>query len=230
MPRAAKRTTAGKATGGAKKAAKKAAAKKSAARRTPAKKTAAGKKAATARKAPARKAATAGKAPARKAPAGKAPARKAPAKKAATARKAPAKKAATARKAPAKKARSAALDKFLEAQRQALIEERSVYTRQAQSLRAEAEKLAEDWEPGDATFDEEGGEGDSLNVERERDLALSAAALAAIEEIDKALGKIDLGTYGICERCEESIPRERLKAVPQAALCVRCKTGGLGRR
>jgi len=182
MPRAAKRTTAGKATGGAKKAAKKAAAKKSAARRTPAKKTAAGKK------------------------------------------------AATARKAPAKKARSAALDKFLEAQRQALIEERSVYTRQAQSLRAEAEKLAEDWEPGDATFDEEGGEGDSLNVERERDLALSAAALAAIEEIDKALGKIDLGTYGICERCEESIPRERLKAVPQAALCVRCKTGGLGRR
>jgi len=112
----------------------------------------------------------------------------------------------------------------------ALIEERRVYTRQAQSLRAEAEKLAEDWEPGDATFDEEGGEGDSLNVERERDLALSAAALAAIEEIDTALAKIDEGTYGICERCGEQIPRERLKAVPQAALCVRCKTGGLGRR
>lgn len=159
----------------------------------------------------------------------KAATKKAAAKKATPAKKAAAKKAAPAKK-PAKARRSKSTDKFLQGQREALAEERSVYTRQAQSLRAEAEKLAEDWEPGDATFDEEGGEGDSLNVERERDLALSAAALQAIEEIDRALEKIDAGTYGICERCGEPIPKERLKAVPQAALCVRCKTGGLGRR
>ena len=42
---------------------------------------------------------------------------------------------------------------------------------------AEAEQLAEEMEPGDIQFDEESGEGDTMNVERERDLALSAQAL-----------------------------------------------------
>jgi len=121
-------------------------------------------------------------------------------------------------------------DKFLEAQRKALIEERETYTRQAQTLKAEADALAEDMEPGDVQFDEESGEGDTINVERERDLALSAQALAAVEEIDRALAKIDNGTYGICEQCGEHIPKERLRALPYAALCVRCKSAGLSTR
>jgi len=69
-----------------------------------------------------------------------------------------------------------------------------------------------------------------MNVERERDLALSAQALAAVEEIDKALEKIQVGTYGVCEKCGENIPKERLKALPYAALCVKCKAGGLSPR
>jgi DnaK suppressor protein len=69
-----------------------------------------------------------------------------------------------------------------------------------------------------------------MNVERERDLALSAQALAAVEDIDRALAKIDAGTYGICERCGQPIPKERLKALPYAALCVACKSGGLTTR
>ena len=133
------------------------------------------------------------------------------------------------KKAPASK-RSAQLDKFLEGQHKALLEERDTYLRQAETLKAEADALAEDMEPGDVQFDEESGEGDTINVERERDLALSAQARAAVEEIDRALAKIDEGTYGICEQCGEPIPRERLKALPYAALCVRCKSGGLGRR
>jgi DnaK suppressor protein len=79
-------------------------------------------------------------------------------------------------------------------------------------------------------FDEESGEGDTLAVERERDLALSAQARVAIEEIDAALAKIDSGTYGVCEQCGERIPKERLRALPYARLCVKCKSGGLGRR
>jgi DnaK suppressor protein len=69
-----------------------------------------------------------------------------------------------------------------------------------------------------------------MNVERERDLALSAQALAAVDEIDRALEKLDAGTYGVCEKCNENIPKERLKALPFAALCVKCKSGGLSRR
>lgn len=137
-------------------------------------------------------------------------------------------KTTSAKRTTAKKA--APLDKFLEGQKKALEEERSTYLHQAESLKAEADLLMADREPGDVQFDEESGEGDTLAVERERDLALSAQARAAIEEIDKALGKILDGTYGVCEVCGEAIPKERLKALPYAALCVRCKSGGLGTR
>ena len=121
-------------------------------------------------------------------------------------------------------------DRFLADQRALLVSERVSYMEQAESLRIDAEQLAEDMEPGDIQFDEESGEGDTLNVERERDLALSAQARAAVDEIDRALAKIDAGTYGVCERCGNPIPKARLKALPYAALCVACKSGGLSRR
>ncbi|HTJ76100.1 MAG TPA: TraR/DksA C4-type zinc finger protein [Acidimicrobiales bacterium] len=121
-------------------------------------------------------------------------------------------------------------DRFLVEQRAQLVAERAEYVDQAESLRMDAEALAEDMEPGDIQFDEESGEGDTLNVERERDLALSAQARAAVDEIDRALAKMDAGTYGVCERCGNPIPKARLKALPYASLCVACKSGGLSRR
>ncbi len=127
-------------------------------------------------------------------------------------------------------AKAAPLDRFLEEQKGLLLGEREASLRQAESLRAEAEQLAEEMEPGDTQFDEESGEGGTLNVERERDLALSAQARAAVEEIDRALGKIEAGTYGTCEQCGQAIPKARLKALPYATLCVACKSGGLSRR
>jgi DnaK suppressor protein len=139
------------------------------------------------------------------------------------------KKAAPARKATGAK-KKVTLDKFLEGQLLELESERANYVRQAESLQAEADSLTEDREPGDVQFDEESGEGDTLAVERERDLALSAQARAAIEQIDTAIEKIHAGTYGQCENCGTSIPKERLKALPYAALCVKCKSGGLGLR
>lgn len=125
---------------------------------------------------------------------------------------------------------AATADKFLQEQRSLLQAERATYLQQAETLRAEAEQLAEEMEPGDIQFDEESGEGGTMNVERERDLALSAQARAAVEEIDRALAKIDAGTYGVCERCGEPIKRARLKALPYASLCIACKSGGLSRR
>ncbi len=119
---------------------------------------------------------------------------------------------------------------FLEERSAALLEERSHYLRQAEELKAEADSLALEHEPGDVQFDEEGGEGGTSNVDRELDLVLSAQARAAIEEIDRALAKIQAGTYGICERCGQPIAEARLEALPYAALCVACKSGGLSSR
>jgi DnaK suppressor protein len=163
------------------------------------------------------------------APAKKAAA-KAVAKVATPVKKAAATSETPATSAPVKKAAPAGSDKFFEGQRKQLLEERETYTRQANNLRAEAEQLAAEREPGDVQFDEESGEGDTMNVERERDLALSAQAMAAVDEIDKSLAKIDAGTYGVCEKCGNPIPKERLKALPYAALCVQCKSMGLSRR
>src|SRR3954451_5450774 len=121
-------------------------------------------------------------------------------------------------------------DKFTDEQRALLLSERAEYTEKADELKAEADLLALESEPGDIQFDEEGGEGGTSNVERELDLVLSAQARAAVDEIDRALAKIDQGTYGTCETCGQPIPRARLKALPYAALCVQCKSGGLSRR
>jgi RNA polymerase-binding transcription factor DksA len=128
----------------------------------------------------------------------------------------------------AQRGSKAGLDSFLEGQLRALQAERETYLHQAETLQAEADSLTEDREPGDVQFDEESGEGDTLAVERERDLALSAQARSAIEEIDLAIAKIHDGTYGQCVSCGARIPKERLKALPYAVLCVRCKSGGLG--
>jgi DnaK suppressor protein len=121
-------------------------------------------------------------------------------------------------------------ERFLAAQRAALVRERSTYLEQAASLKAEAESLVEEMEPGDIQFDDESGEGGTVTVDRERDLALSAQALAAVEEIDHALAKMGNGTYGICENCGRLVPKARLEALPYARLCIDCKSGGLSRR
>jgi DnaK suppressor protein len=43
------------------------------------------------------------------------------------------------------------------------------------------------------------------------------------QEVESALRRIEEGTYGKCERCGETIPAERLEALPTARLCVSCK-------
>lgn len=44
-----------------------------------------------------------------------------------------------------------------------------------------------------------------------------------MEKIDLALRKIDQGTYGVCEECEEPISLKRLQARPETPLCIQCK-------
>ncbi len=204
----------------------------------------------TAKKQPAKKPA------AKKAATKKAAAKKPPAKKAATneavPKKPPVKTAAAKTAAPKKVAarRSATkkatpktpvkpgsgrikvnkfFDKeFLTAQRVLLLKERAQYTASADRLAAEAEQLAADREPGDVQFDEESGEGDTISVERDRDLKLSAQARENVQEIDAALERLLAGTYGICESSGEPIPKERLEFIPHTRVRVEYKAARLG--
>ena len=66
---------------------------------------------------------------------------------------------------------------------------------------------------------------DQASNERDRELLLLLGdrEREKIRNIDDALARIDEGEYGICEECEEEIPLGRLKAMPFARLCVKCK-------
>lgn len=158
----------------------------------------------------------------------------APAKRAAPAKDAaPAKKPAPKRGEPAEPIRKAGGDfdaKFLAVQRDALLEERRRLVGQAESLEREAVSLMEDLDPGDVQFDDESGEGDSLVVERDRDLALSGQARQLVSDIDLALLRIEAGIYGYSRLSGKPIPKVRLQAIPWANELVEEKVGGLGSR
>jgi len=66
---------------------------------------------------------------------------------------------------------------------------------------------------------------DQASNERDRELALLLGDRERdkIRSIDEALMRLDEGEYGICEDCEEEIPLGRLKAMPFARHCVKCK-------
>src|SRR5947207_1960312 len=53
--------------------------------------------------------------------------------------------------------------------------------------------------------------------------AVAAAARQALDDIEAALDRMDAGRYGYCTGCDGAIPWERLEAIPQAPLCMRCQ-------
>jgi RNA polymerase-binding protein DksA len=62
-------------------------------------------------------------------------------------------------------------------------------------------------------------------IESENDEVLERVggmALNEIEQIKTALRKIDDGTYGICDKCDEEIAPKRLEALPYATRCINC--------
>ena len=60
--------------------------------------------------------------------------------------------------------------------------------------------------------------------ELEKRLALEKSLINTIAEIDHALQKYEAGTYGLCDSCEQPIEPARLEALPQANLCLSCKS------
>lgn len=59
--------------------------------------------------------------------------------------------------------------------------------------------------------------------DREFSLGLASNDRKLLYEFDDALKKIEDGQFGICEDCKCLIAKSRLKAVPQARLCVKCQ-------
>jgi RNA polymerase-binding transcription factor DksA len=61
-------------------------------------------------------------------------------------------------------------------------------------------------------------------MELETRLALEKRIREQLAEVEHALQKFEDGTYGKCEECGKNIAPARLEALPQAKLCMSCKT------
>jgi DnaK suppressor protein len=59
---------------------------------------------------------------------------------------------------------------------------------------------------------------------RQRDSALESWAERNLTRVEQALDRLDQGTYGFCENCGEPISADRLKALPHATMCMKCKS------
>ncbi|MEU4289552.1 TraR/DksA C4-type zinc finger protein [Kribbella sp. NPDC026596] len=63
----------------------------------------------------------------------------------------------------------------------------------------------------------------STTLERDHEMSLANNARDMLDQIERALAKIEDGTYGVCESCGNAIGKGRLQAFPRATLCVSCK-------
>lgn len=86
------------------------------------------------------------------------------------------------------------------------------------------EELARLREALKTEVDPDADEGDPDMVEREKILALVQGIKRKLESIEYALRQARKGRYGICESCGEPIDPARLDIVPEATLCVPCKS------
>lgn len=75
---------------------------------------------------------------------------------------------------------------------------------------------------GDGAGDDQADTG-TKNITRESEMALAANAREMLLQAERALGRLDAGTYGLCENCGNAIGKARMQAFPRATLCVECK-------
>jgi RNA polymerase-binding transcription factor DksA len=83
-------------------------------------------------------------------------------------------------------------------------------------------RIATDMRHPDAPLE---ADADDQAIQLENDPVLDALdeqGRRQLAEIDAALHRLDAGSYGVCARCEEAIPRERMVALPTATTCARC--------
>jgi DnaK suppressor protein len=98
---------------------------------------------------------------------------------------------------------------------------------EAGELRVEIARAAHDIAAGGNGLVRDAGDDEAdtgtKTFEREHELALTRNAQDLLDQSERALARIDAGTYGVCESCGQPIGKARLQAFPRATLCVTCK-------
>jgi DnaK suppressor protein len=89
--------------------------------------------------------------------------------------------------------------------------------------RARVAALAKRPERGAAQgFGKRIGDGTVEAISRLTEIGVGTSLEVGLERTERALAKLDEGTYGTCDECGQAIPPARLRAMPDSALCVAC--------
>ncbi len=109
--------------------------------------------------------------------------------------------------------------------RTALGLERTEHQRRIAALTSEVDEIVS--AAADANGDDEHDpEGSTVAFERARVTALVESARGAVVELDRALARLDAGTYGQCALCGDDIGTGRLAALPAVGTCIVCAGRG----
>ncbi len=113
------------------------------------------------------------------------------------------------------------LKQQLQKEKEEIIEELKTFAKEDENIEGDWDSLYPDYNQGDA-----GGEvieNEAMEVEEYSSrLPVEHSLELKLKAINLALKKMKEGNYGICERCQEPINKERLKAYPAARTCVDC--------
>ncbi len=105
--------------------------------------------------------------------------------------------------------------------RERLLTEKSELESQLATLEENTFAASQSDMTGEVAFDDETADAGTATFERERDLSIENNIRDLLSKIDRALQRMDAGTYGICDRCGKPIEKARVKALPYVDLCIK---------
>jgi RNA polymerase-binding protein DksA len=108
------------------------------------------------------------------------------------------------------------------AMKKQLLVERERLEHEIAELDADLSESLED-SSEESPYDQHMAETAAVTLDREIDLTLQENARASLLQIDRALAKLENGSYGRCDKCGKHIGEERLQVAPFATLCIDCK-------
>ena len=102
-----------------------------------------------------------------------------------------------------------------------LLAERDELNEQLTTIEDETFAATQSDLSGDVGLDDESADAGTATFEREKDLSIENNVRDLLQKIDRAMKRMDAGTYGICDRCGKPIEKARIKALPYVDLCIK---------
>ncbi len=102
-----------------------------------------------------------------------------------------------------------------------LEEERGELRDQLTTIEEETFSTSQSELSGDVGLDDESADAGTATFEREKDLSIENNVRDLLAKIERALSRIENGSYGTCERCGKPIEKARIKALPYVDMCIK---------